>query len=508
MLKNHTIPYKETTNQILIISDEGIIIDAQSILFKNCIGESINNLHPFFFSLTDLLSKKNKTFNFECINIDLDGINYTIDAVLHTNNEKKPSVFVFQELTKQYVLYQKAAQKRNIAEIKSQLLNYNNLILQKKEAFKNNFIANFSHEIKMPLNNINGFVSLLENTNLKQDQRYNLNVIKNTNDKLKAMVNDIIDISKINIDRFTILPIRYNLLEELNIIITMYSLKCEEKGLALNYSIDDECPKYVIADKYRIAQIINNLIGNAIKFTPTGTVTLEVKSISKNDNSTTLMFSVKDTGIGIDSKQIDSIFNSFKQINNSMVNNGAGLGLAITKKLIHALDGKIAVESKIDEGSTFSVTLDFKIAPNQKEDKVITKTSSSTVNNEIKVLLAEPLNVNQEEILNIISKLKVCDVVLVENGDDVIEELYKSTYHLVILNLNLPTMDGMDTARFIRHSDYKNINKLPIVIISENPSKEEESYCKQRGINSYIGKPFNKSEVLRKLKYIIQKKQA
>ena len=508
MLENYNTSYKETTNQLLLINEEGIIVEAQSILFKNCIGKSIEKIHPFFGSLIDLLSQKNKTFNFECINLNLGNINFTIDAVLHTNAEKEPSVFVFQELTKQYVIYQQAAQKRNIAEIKSQLLDYNNINLQEKETFKNTFIANFSHEIKMPVNTINGFVTLLENTNLEQSQRYNLNVIKNTNDKLKTMINDIIDISKIETGRFSIFKTRYNLIEELNMIVAIYSFKCKEKGLTLNYNIDPECPKYVIADKYRLAQIVNNLIGNAIKFTPTGTIQLTAKCVTKNDDSATLLFSVKDTGVGIDSEQINSVFNSFHQINNNLANNGAGLGLAITKKLVDALHGKMEVDSKLGEGSTFSVTLDFKIAPNQKEDKIITKTSKTTANNDIKILLAEPLRGNQEKLLEIISKLNNCDVVIVENGDQVIEELYKSVFNLVILNLKLPTMDGLDTARFIRYSDYKDINKLPIVILSENPSKKEENYCKERGINSYISKPFDKAEILRKLKYIIQKKQA
>ena len=508
MLENYSTSYKETVNQMLLINAVGIILDSQSVLFKDCIGKPIEYLHPFFYSIKDLLPQKNKTFNFECINLELNGVNYTIDAILYTNNEKEPSVLVFQELTKQYVQYQKAAQKRNVAEIKSQLLDYNNIILQEKEVFKNTFIANFSHEIKMPVNTINGFISLLENTNLEQNQRYNLDVIKNTNDKLKIMVNDIIDISKIETLRFSILPIRYNLLEELNVIVAIYSIKCKEKGLTINVNIDPECPKYVIADKHRLAQIVNNLVGNAIKFTPIGTIELTAKCLTKSNDSATLLFSVKDTGIGIEKDQIDYIFNGFHQINNSIINNGAGLGLAITRKLVHALDGEIKVKSKIGEGSIFSVTLDFKIATNQKEDKIITKTSKATANNEVKILLAEPLIGNQKKLLNIISKLKNCDVVIVENGDEVIEELYKTAYNILILNLKLPTMDGLDTTRFIRHSDYKEINKIPIVVISESPSKEEEHYCKERRINSYIGKPFNNAEVIRKLKYIIQKKQA
>lgn len=509
MLENYQLPLKETTNQLLLISKDGIILDAKTNVFKNCIGKSIIDLHPFFYSLIDLLTLKENTFNFDCINLEIEGKNYTLDAILHTNIEKEHSIFVFQDLTKQYTLYQKMAQRKNVSEIKKQLLDYNNTILQEKETFKNTFIANFSHEIKMPISTINGFTRLLENTNLEQSQRYNLKVIKNTNDKLNTMISDIIDISKIETNRFSILPIRYNLIEELNTIATIYTAKSKEKGLELHYTLDPNCPKYVVGDKYRLVQILNNLVGNAIKFTQAGTVALKINCVSTNNNTAQIELSIEDTGIGIEKNQIESIFNGFYQINNNLINNnGAGLGLSITKKLIHQLGGKIQVNSEIDKGSIFKVFLDFEISQNQKEDEEITKIVKTTSKNDFKILLAEPLPINQKKLLKIISQIKNCDIVIVDNGDKVIEELYKSNFSLVILNLKLPTMDGLDTARFIRHSDYKEISKTPIIILSEKPSKKEEAYCKERRVNSYIGKPFDKSEIIRKIKYILKKKQA
>jgi len=505
MLEDYSNSYKQTTNQILLISDKGIIIAAETLLFKNCVGKPITSLHPFFSSLQPLLTKHNKTFSFECINIKLDKNTYTIDGILNTNTKNKPSVFVFQELTKQYVLFHKATQIKNVSDINAQVLNYSNTALKEREGFKNNFIANFSHEIKMPVNTIYGFASLLETTNLDAIQHSNLNIIKNTNDKLKAMINDIIDISKIETGRFSILKTRYNLLEEINIIIEIYTQKCKEKGLTLNATIDPECPKYVIADKYRLAQIINNLLGNAIKFTPSGTIDFSVKTMPGTNDCAKLEFSIKDTGIGIDSTQIDAIFNGFHQIGNDLSNSGAGLGLAITKNLVQALNGNITVESKIGAGSTFMVTLDFKIATNQNDDKIITKTSKTTIGNPIKILLAEPIHSNQEKLLEIITKLKHTDVVIVENGDEVIEELYKSAFALVILNIKLPTMNGLETARYIRALEIDSISRTPIIITSNAPSKEEENYCKGRGINSYVGKPYNKPELLRKLKYFTKK---
>ncbi|WP_452224064.1 ATP-binding response regulator [Lacinutrix chionoecetis] len=508
MIEKYNISYKETTNQILLINDTGIIIDSESIIFQNVNNKLISDLHPFFYILIDILPEYNQVFNFECINLQIENKHYTIDATLYTHGKNEPAAFVFHELTKQYVLYQKAAQKRNEAEIKSQLLNQQNNLLEEKETFKNNFITNFSHEIRMPVNTINGFSMLLENTNLEQKQRYNLNIIKDTNDKLKTMINDILDISKIETDQFSIYNMRFNLHEELNILAKIFGKKCEKKHLNFNFNLDTECPKYVVGDKYRLTQIANNLIGNAIKFTQIGTVNLSVSCVTKNNEKATLLLSVEDTGIGIENEQINSIFNGFYQVNNSIDNDGFGLGLAITKKLVYALNGKIELKSEYGKGSTFKVTLDFDIANNQKDTQPTQQHVLEDANQNYKILLAEPLEKNQIEFLNIISKLKNIGVTIVDSGDHVIQKLHQSPFDLVILNLKLPTMDGLDTARYIRHSNLEHFNNIPIVVISENPSKEEEHYCKERRINSYIGKPFNKEEILRKIKYIQQKKQA
>ena len=508
MLEKYDISYKNKTNQILIVDKEGRVLDFESEIFKNAKGKNIGDLHPFFVTILKLLNEENKEHRFQGININIDGEIKTIDAVLHTNSKSENAVIVFQDLTTHYIKYQKVAQLRNEAEIKAQLLAFNNNLLQERDSFKDNFIANFSHEIRMPLNTISGFSILLEDTNLEQTQRYNLNIIKNTNDKLKVMINEILDISKIETGHFIEHEIRYNLLEELNVLIEIYTKKCEKKGLKLNYKIDKNCPKYVISDKYRLAQIASNLIGNALKFTTTGTIDLEVKCKSINKETASIEYTIKDTGIGIAKDQLDKIFNSFHQISNNLYNSGSGLGLAIVKKLVTALNGDITVDSELGKGTTFKVTLDYKIASNQEDDKTVTKVSKSTSDYEYKILFAEPLKKDQAEFLKILNATKKYDVVIVENGDSIVEELFKSHYDLVVLNIKLPTMDGIDTTRYIRYSEYSTFSNIPIIVVSNNPSKEEESYCKKRRINSYIGKPFNKEEVLRKIKYLLQKKQA
>lgn len=508
MLKDYNTSYKESTNQILIVDKNGLVIDCDSQLFENSKGKKLNNLHPFFISITNLLNTPNKTYNFECINLKLNNLNHSVDLTLHTNKKNENAVIVIQNLTTQYIRYQKVAQNRNEAEIKSQVLDFNNKLLLEKEAFKDNFIANFSHQIKLPLISIDGFVTQLEESNLEQNQRYNLKIIKSTNGRLKTMINDILDISKIEANHFKAYKIRYNLIQELNILAEIYSKKCEEKGLKFVINIDKNCPKYVIADKFRLAQIASNLIGNAIKFTTNGNVTIDVKTIKQNKNKATILFTITDTGIGIEKNHLENIYKSFYQINNNINNDGSGLGLAITKNLIKALNGTINIKSKPEIGTTAKVTLDFKIADNQENEKSKTNIKNTATSNAPKILIAEPLQKEQDLLVKHLTAKQLFNVDVVETGDAVIEALHSKIYDTVILNIKLPTMDGLDTARYIRHSDFSHFNNIPIIIISSKPSTQEEQYCKNKKINSYIGRPYNKAELLRKVKYNVKKKQA
>ncbi|OIQ23306.1 ATP-binding protein [Lacinutrix sp. MedPE-SW] len=507
MLENYDITYKDSANQILIIDKNGLVIESESQLYKNAKGKTIESLHPFFLSITNLLKIENETFNFKCVNLIVDNKNYTVDIELYTNKKEEFAVLVIQDLTNQYIKYQKVAQNRNESEIKSQVLDFNNKLLLEKEAFKDNFIANFSHQVRLPINSIDGFVAQLEESNLEQSQRYNLNIIKNTNGRLKAMVNDIIDISKIEANHFKAYNISYNLTEELNILSNIYKKKCEEKGLQFNIAIDSSCPKYVIADKFRIAQILSNILGNAIKFTNTGSVNLKVNNISKSDKQAKLQFTVKDTGVGIEQTQLKNIFQSFYQISNNTHNDGFGLGLAITKNLVKALKGDISISSKLDLGTTIDVILNFKLDNKQKEQKPIVP-KKTTLPNAPTLLIAEPLIKDQNYLLETLLQKQKYNVDLVETGDQVVEALHKKPYDILIMNLKLPTMDGLDTARYIRHSDFNHFNKIPIIVLSTKPSKEEEQYCKNRKINSYVGKPYDKAELIRKINYNIKKKQA
>lgn len=499
MIKDYNTSYSNSINQIIVINNTGNVIDSDTIIFNITKGEHISALHPFFETLTPLLSNKDTTHNFSCVNINIKQKHYIIDVSLKTFKNDNNALIIIHDLTKQYTAYQKVAQIRNETKIQAEVLTYKNELLQKKEDFKNNFIANFSHEIKMPINTISGSTFLLESSDLTQSQHYNLKVIKNTNEKLKYMINDILDLSKIETGYFSIVESELNLIDELQTIIDIYTKKCEYKGLVLETEIDKNCPKYIISDKFRLAQISSNLIGNAIKFTNSGTISLQIKLLSKNNHTAELAFIVKDTGIGIEEDKMDFIFNSFYQINNKQANKGAGLGLSIVKRLVEALKGTIKVSSKLGEGTTFTVTLPLKISQNHVNE-TIEQIPNHKKTYDYRILVGETIKKDQIAISKILNSSGIYDCVIVDNGDDVINQLHRSKFDIVLINLRLPKMDGYDVTRYARFSEFSQFSKIPIIAITDKPNAKEEAGCIEKQMNGYIGKPFDDKKILQIIK--------
>ena len=499
MLNEYNTSYRDAVNQIIVINKTGTILDSSSTIFTKIKGKHISDLHPFFETLTALLINDNTTHKFSCINLNINANNYIIDFALKTFKDDDNSVLIFQDLTKQYSAYQKVAQLRNESKIQSEVLAYKNELLEKREVFKNNFIANFSHEIRMPTNTISGSTILLESSNLSQSQLYNLKVIKSSNEKLKYMINDILDLSKIETGYLSVVENELSLIEELETIIDVYTKKCDYKGLTLETEIDKKCPEYVISDKFRLAQIASNLIGNAIKFTNSGSISLKVKLVSKTKNIAKIEFTVKDTGIGIEKNKIDFIFDSFYQINNKQANKGAGLGLAIVKRLAEALNGTVNVTSALGKGSIFTVVLPLKIAQTQERTPMALQPKTKKTY-DYRVLVGETIKKDQIAISKLLNDTEIYDCVIVDNGDDVINQLHKYKFDIVLLNLRLPKMDGYDVTRYIRFSEFIQFSKIPIIALTDTPSKKEEISCLEKQMNGYISKPYTDAILLDSIK--------
>ena len=491
---------------MILIDPKGQIIDNDCNIFESINGKQIDTIHPFFESLVTLMDKKNQEYHFGCVNLNVKDKNYIVDLTFKTFEDDVNALIIIHDLTSQYNTYQTVAQLRNKTKVQSEIISYENELILRKEAFKDSFITNFSHEIRTPISTIGGTTELLENANLTQTQLYSLKVIKSTNERLKHMVNDILDLSKIETGYLSIVENETNLMEELQTIANIYTKKCELKGLTLNCEIDEDCPKYLVTDKFKLAQIFGNLFGNAIKFTNSGTIALQVKVVKKNTKMVTLEFLVSDTGIGIEKDKIDFIFDSFYQITNKQTNKGAGLGLAIVKRIVEALNGEISASSTIGKGSSFKVILPFKISQNHTVETISIQHPERVKDYEHRVLIGETFKKDQIEISRILNDSGKYYTFVVDNGDDVINQLHRSKFDIVLLNLRLPTMDGFDVTRYIRYSELPELSDIPIIGISDNPSEKEEAYCLKRRMNDYTGKPHNKKSLLKKMEDILQKK--
>jgi CheY-like chemotaxis protein/nitrogen-specific signal transduction histidine kinase len=378
---------------------------------------------------------------------------------------------------------------------------------QASEKAKHQFLANMSHEIRTPMNAIKGMTDILIRRHPKDDQKEYLNSIKQSSDSLLVIINDILDISKIEAGKIELEHEPFCVNDLVENIHTIMHFKAEEKGLELKKDIPQE-RIFVKGDATRIRQILINLIGNAIKFTEKGLVTTTITS-TKVDDKLHLHFTVSDTGIGIKEDHLGKIFNSFEQAysDTSRKFGGTGLGLSISRMLVELHQGNIWVESEPGKGSQFHFTIPFIIAePTAKETK--SDTSDDHMADElrgIKILLVEDNAFNvvvaQEELEDAIE-----DVIIevAENGVIAVEKLKSSAFDIILMDVQMPTMNGYEATKVIRSLNNTKAG-IPIIAMTANVLKEEVDLCYQAGMNDFIGKPFDTAELLSKINNLVKK---
>lgn len=372
---------------------------------------------------------------------------------------------------------------------------------QASERAKHQFLANMSHEIRTPMNAIKGMTDILIRRQPKADQKEYLEGIKQSSDSLLVIINDILDISKIEANKIELEHETFSVTNLLKNVHSVMKFKAEEKGLELKKSISSE-NLTVKGDATRLRQILFNLIGNAIKFTEKGVVTTKITS-EKEGNTVHLHFTVSDTGIGIEEDRIEKIFRSFEQAysDTSRKFGGTGLGLSISKKLIELHKGKIWVESEKGKGSQFHFMIPYEIAEDQIE-QVQEQTSSSDTTaqlKDIRVLLVEDNQFNavvaKEELEDAIENVRVD---LAENGAIAVEKVKSNEYDIILMDVQMPKMNGYEATKTIRSFD-NDKSKTPIIAMTANVLKEEVDKCYNVGMNDFIGKPFDTAELLQKI---------
>jgi signal transduction histidine kinase/ActR/RegA family two-component response regulator len=375
-------------------------------------------------------------------------------------------------------------------------------LLQAKEfaenavKFKQQFLSNMSHEIRTPLNSILGFANVLLKTDLDESQKEFLEAIKTSGHSLNLLINDILDLAKVNAGRMKFDMQPFEIRSSIKSILFSFDFKIKEKNLKLLTEFDSKIPEKIVGDSVRLNQIILNLVGNALKFTNKGRIKLKVKLLNESDDNLNIQFSISDSGIGIESDKIDSIFNLFEQAEISTANSygGTGLGLAIVKQLIENQGGSIFVKSKINVGSTFSFILPFAKKAVESESKIeIQRPDFEAV--KLRILVAEDVALNQLLIRIILDDFGF-EHAIVGNGKLAIEEMQNNNYDIILMDLQMPVMNGFEATAFIRKTLK---SKIPIIALTADVTTIDEVKCQKIGMNGYISKPINEHLLYRKI---------
>ncbi len=385
--------------------------------------------------------------------------------------------------------------------------------LLRAQKAKEQFLANMSHEIRTPINGISGMVNLLSETNSEDDKQQYLNAIKNSTESLKVIINDILDLSVIESGKLKFEKIGFNIRYQLSAVLDTFLYQSKEKGIELNYSIEPEADTVLIGDPARLNQVLINLISNAVKFTHIGEIRIDVKLLKTKSNLKYIQFRVSDTGVGIPDQKIHHIFDSFTQADASVTRRygGTGLGLTIVKELIELQNGSIHVESQENQGTVFTFVVPYEQGETSdlvdpKSSKEFSKTLKHSLK-DLKVLLIEDNDINRLYAINILKKWN-CIVDGAENGFIGVEKLKSDNYDIILMDVQMPIMDGYEATRTVRKLSDESKSKIPIIALTANAIKGDIDKCKAVGMNDYLSKPFHPEALFKIItKYIgVEKK--
>lgn len=373
---------------------------------------------------------------------------------------------------------------------------------QDSDRLKSEFVANMSHEIRTPMNGVVAATQLLLDTSPNEEQRELINTLEFSSNNLLAIINDILDLSKITSGKMTINPIAVNIRDCVGKIVTAMEPVAAQKGIVVVSNISDTIPRNVWIDPNRLGQILNNLVGNALKFTPNGgAIVIHLDAIAQEAEQVQITFAVSDSGIGIPKEKQKTIFNPFSQADGSITRRfgGTGLGLSISTKLVAMMGGTLEVESITERGTRFFFTISIPICSDEEFVSNETVRNSAvtlpTHGGGYTLLLVEDNNINQQLCKKILEKQQYI-VKTAQDGREALEYLSNEHVDLILMDCQMPVLDGYSTTRIIREHEKGTTRHIPIVALTASAMFEDKERCLAAGMDYYVPKPINRQELI------------
>ncbi len=371
---------------------------------------------------------------------------------------------------------------------------------------KSEFLATMSHEIRTPMNGILGMVQLLQRTPVNAQQSEYLDSISTSGEVLVELLNDILDLSKIEAGKMELYLGDFDLYHLLESLTVSLSERASQKGLAFGVEIASDVPLWVHGDSTRIRQVLINLIGNALKFTESGSVAIRVERLQSTSTKVELEFTVEDTGIGIDAESQKHLFNNFSQSDSSISRRygGSGLGLAISKRLISAMGGEIELKSEEGQGSRFSFKVWFGYGGEKSDVFTERRGTRDSLTKPLSVLVAEDVPINRHVVRSLL-EMEGHTVIEAENGKEAITSLKENEVDVILMDLHMPEMDGVTATRKIRSLSDPGKAGVPIVALTANILQQEKDNCRNVGMDGFVIKPFTIEKLLNELGIVLQR---
>ncbi len=458
------------------------------------------------FGLADNYSRKHDVMSIhETLSVLYDQMNNIPKAFYHLKTYEKLKEEIFKQTTFNKLRNLQIRQQIELAQKEKE-------VAERTAQLKQQFMANMSHEIRTPMNAIVGMTRLLLDKEPREDQKKYLQAIRLSSDNLLVIINDILDLSKIEAGKIVIEETDFSLREVMQSMVDMLMLKAEEKHIDFKLDIDPSIPKKLIGDPTRINQILINLAGNAIKFTEKGHVGVKATSLKKGEETICVQFEVRDTGIGIAADYVDKIFESFTQAGTDVARKfgGTGLGLTISKQLVGLMNGEINVKSELGKGTTFIVTVPLGISSIQTETKAQNVLDQNMMQqlDHIKLLLVEDNEFNRmvaEDTLKELLPNITIDIAI--NGKEAVSRVDSTAYDIVLMDIQMPVMDGITATKQIRNTLSTPAKDTKIIAMTANVLQEDVKTYFEAGMNAYVSKPFQTDELLLKMANVLEGKQ-